>query len=493
MKPSADEVRAARARRKAARKAAKAKGAKRRVPNSWTSTASSDPTQKARRKRIRRDRPPVDAECVVASAARVGLRADAASVGLVLRLCRVAGGDNNDSRGARVCGSGAASLGRPSGDPAQDAYAWQRCRGAGPGVAAGNGDEEAHYWVNTVTGATSHSTPVCVSRHQLWRPIAQIAAHPRVAACLLPFPSPATVAVLCAFLRHQDLPRDHARRWIYRQATWLRNARAAARGARRAFFYVLLNKPRGVRCERGPCELPPSQAEPFAPPAAPATVVAATLSVAPAGAVPADAACRPLNPGGAGRTIYEALPAGVPFVAHAGRLDGESEGLLLLTDDNALATGLMHHHAPGEGAEGGRPVRKRYRVEVSGLRWTDADAAWASSLPWAAGTGAENDGPLHELPLSATPCDDARLKAFGPAAAQPGAQLKLAALRSPLGYFRGLRSVRAGARAGGRCGRAGVRAWRAIDRSRGRRNVPRVARPPARPPARPRRRPRRHA
>lgn len=42
------------------------------------------------------------------------------------------------------------------------------------------------------------------------------------------------------------------------------------------------------------------------------------------------------------KTIYNLLPPGLPKLAHVGRLDLESEGLLLLTNDGELALQLTH-------------------------------------------------------------------------------------------------------------------------------------------------------
>jgi len=42
------------------------------------------------------------------------------------------------------------------------------------------------------------------------------------------------------------------------------------------------------------------------------------------------------------KTIYELLPDGLPHLAHVGRLDKESEGLLLLTNDGDLAFRVTH-------------------------------------------------------------------------------------------------------------------------------------------------------
>ena len=40
------------------------------------------------------------------------------------------------------------------------------------------------------------------------------------------------------------------------------------------------------------------------------------------------------------RTVYDLLPAGLPWVFPAGRLDADSEGLLILTSDSKLAERL---------------------------------------------------------------------------------------------------------------------------------------------------------
>jgi pseudouridine synthase len=58
------------------------------------------------------------------------------------------------------------------------------------------------------------------------------------------------------------------------------------------------------------------------------------------------------------RTVYDLLPPGLPWVIPAGRLDADSEGLLILTTDSALAQRLTdpQHHVP-----------KTYRVRVAGV------------------------------------------------------------------------------------------------------------------------------
>jgi pseudouridine synthase len=58
------------------------------------------------------------------------------------------------------------------------------------------------------------------------------------------------------------------------------------------------------------------------------------------------------------RTVYDLLPADLPWLFPVGRLDADSEGLLLLTSDSALATHLTDpDHA----------VAKVYRVTLDGV------------------------------------------------------------------------------------------------------------------------------
>jgi 23S rRNA pseudouridine2605 synthase len=57
------------------------------------------------------------------------------------------------------------------------------------------------------------------------------------------------------------------------------------------------------------------------------------------------------------RTVYDLLPPGLPWVFPAGRLDADSEGLLILTTDSALAVRLTDpEHA----------IPKTYHVTLSG-------------------------------------------------------------------------------------------------------------------------------
>jgi 23S rRNA pseudouridine2605 synthase len=58
------------------------------------------------------------------------------------------------------------------------------------------------------------------------------------------------------------------------------------------------------------------------------------------------------------RTVYDLLPAGLPWVFPAGRLDADSEGLLILTNDSGLAVQLTDPAAH---------VPKAYHVTVRGV------------------------------------------------------------------------------------------------------------------------------
>ena len=63
------------------------------------------------------------------------------------------------------------------------------------------------------------------------------------------------------------------------------------------------------------------------------------------------------------RTVYDLLPAGLPWVFPVGRLDADSEGLLILTNDSAVSVRLTEpeHRVP-----------KRYHVTVRGVPTTKA-------------------------------------------------------------------------------------------------------------------------
>lgn len=70
-------------------------------------------------------------------------------------------------------------------------------------------------------------------------------------------------------------------------------------------------------------------------------------------------------------TVFDRLPSVLPRTISIGRLDMASEGLLLLTNDGALASRLMH---PGQG------WIRRYRVRVHGVPDVDALAGLATGI-----------------------------------------------------------------------------------------------------------------
>lgn len=76
------------------------------------------------------------------------------------------------------------------------------------------------------------------------------------------------------------------------------------------------------------------------------------------------------------RTIFDLLPSDAGHLFHVGRLDKESEGLLLLTNDGALAQELMH---PSKG------VDKEYEV-ILDKTFHDHDAAALKKGTWIEGS-----------------------------------------------------------------------------------------------------------
>jgi 23S rRNA pseudouridine2605 synthase len=76
------------------------------------------------------------------------------------------------------------------------------------------------------------------------------------------------------------------------------------------------------------------------------------------------------------RTIFDLLPSDTGHLFHVGRLDKESEGLLLLTNDGALAQELMH---PSKG------VDKEYEV-ILDKTFTERDAAALRRGTWIEGS-----------------------------------------------------------------------------------------------------------
>jgi 23S rRNA pseudouridine2605 synthase len=76
------------------------------------------------------------------------------------------------------------------------------------------------------------------------------------------------------------------------------------------------------------------------------------------------------------RTIFDLLPSDTGHLFHVGRLDKDSEGLLLLTNDGILAQDLMH---PSKG------VDKEYEV-ILDKTFTDKDAASLRRGTWIKGS-----------------------------------------------------------------------------------------------------------
>ena len=78
----------------------------------------------------------------------------------------------------------------------------------------------------------------------------------------------------------------------------------------------------------------------------------------------------------ADRTIFDLLPSDAGHLFHVGRLDRESEGLLLLTNDGILAQDLMH---PSKGVE------KEYEV-ILDKPFGESDAAALKRGTWIEGS-----------------------------------------------------------------------------------------------------------
>jgi 23S rRNA pseudouridine2605 synthase len=75
------------------------------------------------------------------------------------------------------------------------------------------------------------------------------------------------------------------------------------------------------------------------------------------------------------RTVYDLLPADLPWLFPVGRLDADSEGLLILTNDSALATRLTdpEHHVPKtyQVTVAGRPMAQALDTLRSGVELAD--------------------------------------------------------------------------------------------------------------------------
>ena len=73
------------------------------------------------------------------------------------------------------------------------------------------------------------------------------------------------------------------------------------------------------------------------------------------------------------RTVYDLLPTGLPWVFPAGRLDADSEGLLILTNDADLSVRLTEpeHHTP-----------KTYHATLTGELTAEALTSFAAAWTW---------------------------------------------------------------------------------------------------------------
>jgi 23S rRNA pseudouridine2605 synthase len=83
-------------------------------------------------------------------------------------------------------------------------------------------------------------------------------------------------------------------------------------------------------------------------------------------------------------TVYDHVPAHYPSLPHVGRLDYNTEGLLLFTDDGALARALLD---PEQHADGG--IEKVYRVKLRPILAPDDPRIAAIERPLALPDGAE--------------------------------------------------------------------------------------------------------
>ena len=236
------------------------------------------------------------------------------------------------------------------------------------------------------------------------------AAIPRLADALTPYPQWSNVEAICKCTGLT--PKS-----VGRHATYARNHVVVSGGndgtteastppppLTPSFFYFVMNKPRGC-------------------------VVA-----------------RPTCGETTGGTVYDRLDsAHWPHVPHVGRLDADSEGLLLFSDDGRLAHALLDGSAATASSV---HVPKVYRVKVRGVRWTDAGPDAEGTEEWARGatlrSGDGGDGDVAwggDVPLD-------ELRAAGSAHAQ------LLALTHPLIYCSGQGATRGES---GRTRPAGVR------------------------------------
>eukprot|EP00941_MAST-03F_sp_MAST-3F-sp1_P000338 g338.t1 len=112
----------------------------------------------------------------------------------------------------------------------------------------------------------------------------------------------------------------HVNSWVVNT----RNKRRRKNGMKPAFFYFILNKPRGLSSMRNPADFKVKY-----------------------------------------ETCYSVLPKHqFPHVGHVGRLDVDTEGLILFTDDGRLCDGLINDSISSH-----KKVEKTYVVEVNILPW----------------------------------------------------------------------------------------------------------------------------
>ena len=91
----------------------------------------------------------------------------------------------------------------------------------------------------------------------------------------------------------------------------------------------------------------------------------------------------------AGRpTVYDHIPPHFPRLPHVGRLDFNTEGLLLFTDDGRLGQAMINRSFSGEADPGeAEPLDKDYHVKVRGVLAPDDPAVKLLAEPLRYRTG----------------------------------------------------------------------------------------------------------